>query len=106
MVFGSHQFRDRDIIDIAAGARRARLDGAIARLEQDEFLDRILPLDRNAAHEFGRIVARRHRMGRPMVDALIAAIAMSCRATLATRDISDFDEIGLALVNPFVPSVA
>ena len=36
-----------------------------------------------------------------VMDALIAAIVKSNYATLATRNMSDFREIGLALVNPF-----
>ena len=37
------------------------------------------------------------------MDALIAAIAMTHGATIATRDVHDFDELGIELINPFDP---
>lgn len=85
------------------GARRDALEKWVQELEDVGFLDRILPLDRNAAHEFGRIVAMRTRAGWPIppMDALIASIALSNGAALATRDTSDFAGLGLNLINPF-----
>jgi len=64
-----------------------------------------LNVDRDAAHQYGRILAHRNRIGRPMMtmDALIAAVAVSHGAVLATRDIADFGEIDLDLVDPFAP---
>ena len=35
------------------------------------------------------------------IDALIAAICLVHGATLATRNVRDFDGLGLKLVNPF-----
>jgi predicted nucleic acid-binding protein len=86
-------------------ARRKALAGAIERLEQEVFADRILDLDRAAAREFGRIVAKRGRMGRPIqtMDALIAAIAASHHAAIATRDLADFAHLDLDLLDPFRP---
>jgi predicted nucleic acid-binding protein len=42
-------------------------------------------------------------MGRPIdeMDALIAAIALTHGATLATRNIPDFEHCGIPLVNPW-----
>jgi toxin FitB len=88
---------------LPAGARRARLDELITHIEEVVFVDRILPVDRRTAHEFGRIVARRKLAGRPLMtmDAFIAAIAISNRAVVATRDTHDFEGVGLELVDPF-----
>jgi toxin FitB len=85
---------------------RTRLDQLIEQIEQREFADRILPVDRGAAHEFGRLVARRNRLGRPIttMDVLIASVALSQRAALATRDTNDFTDLGLDVINPFEPS--
>src|SRR5438128_887779 len=82
---------------LPAGDRRNRLQEWVRKMEHEVFVDRILLLDRGAAHEFGKIVASRDRMGRPIgtMDALIAAVALTHRATLATRDISDFAELGV-----------
>lgn len=90
-----------------AGARRNRLEELIRHIEEDVFPDRILPVDRIAAHEFGRILARRNRIGRPIstMDAMIGAVALSHGAAVATRDVSDFEGVGLELIDPFTPGV-
>jgi toxin FitB len=38
------------------------------------------------------------------MNGLIAAVAVVHGATLATRDTSDFENLGIDLVNPFVPA--
>ena len=85
------------------GSRKERLFARIEQLENIAFQDRILPFDVAAAASFGRIGARRERAGRPIdpFDAMIAAIALSCGFTLATRDVDGFSGIDLAVVNPF-----
>jgi toxin FitB len=91
---------------LAAGARRTALEGLLLNVEAELFDNRILPFDRASAYEFGRILVRRNNMGRPMatMDALIAAIAMSHRMALATRDVLDFAGLELDLINPFEPA--
>jgi len=88
---------------LPSGRRRDRLEEWLHSLEQDYFVDRILPFDQQAAHEFGRIMSRRETAGRPIktMDALIAAVAVCHAAAIATRDISDFDSLGLELIDPF-----
>lgn len=85
------------------GRRRLFLESWVARLEGEAFRDRILPLDSAAAAELGRLAARREKLGRRMepMDALIAGIAASQGASLATRHTSDFNNLGLDLINPF-----
>lgn len=88
------------------GARKDHLREAIERLQNEIFLDRILPFDVAAAIQYGRVVADRERMGRPIqqMDALIAAIGLSNQATLATRNTQDFTDLELALFDPFALS--
>jgi predicted nucleic acid-binding protein len=90
----------------AIGGRRRRLEELIGQFEQKIFADNFLNVDRESAYAYGRIVAQRERLGRPIsvMDALIAAVAVSHGATLATRDTSDFDHLGIDLVNPFLPT--
>jgi toxin FitB len=87
---------------VEAGPRRTRLEEWMRGLE-DHFQNRILPVDRDAAHEFGRVFARRYRIGRPIatMDALIAAIARCHHAKLATHDVADFDHLDLEIIDPF-----
>lgn len=67
------------------------------------FISRILAFDERAARMFGSIVASRRLRGRPIeiADGQIAAIARVNDATLATRDLADFDGCGVRLVNPW-----
>jgi toxin FitB len=85
-----------------SGPRRDFLERVVSRIE-DRFADQILPFEQGAARIFGHILARRNRMGRPIttMDAQIAAVAVSQHATLATRDIRGFSDLGLDLINPF-----
>ena len=85
------------------GKRRAAIAQAAEATFQEDFADRILPFDGEAAREFARIVAARRKLGRPISqpDAQIAAIARDCRALLATRDTDDFEHCGVKLANPW-----
>ena len=62
------------------------------------FDQRILPIDRHAA----RICARLHIPDqRPYNDALIAATAIRHDLTLVTRNLRDFADLNVPLLNPF-----
>jgi len=62
------------------------------------FSGRILPLDEAAAVQ----AAKWHVPNpRPINDAYIAAIAFTRRMTLVTRNIKDFEGMGVGLVNPW-----
>lgn len=67
------------------------------------FAGQVLSFDAKAAHAFSLISSTRRRQGRPMseFDAQIAAIARTHNAVLATRDVANFEECGLKLVNPW-----
>lgn len=62
-----------------------------------------LPMTSEAANEYADIVAVRRRTGRPIgaMDALIAAICRAADAQLATREVTDFDGLGLNITNPW-----
>jgi predicted nucleic acid-binding protein len=71
---------------------------------KDDFAGRVLPFDMDAARSFSSLAANRPRRGRPMAefDAQIAAIALVHGATLATRNVGDFKDCGVRVVNPWV----
>jgi toxin FitB len=85
------------------GKRRAAIAQAAEATFREDFADRILPFDGEAAREFARIIAARRKLGRPISqpDAQIAAIARNCGAVLATRNTGDFEHCGVKLVNPW-----
>jgi predicted nucleic acid-binding protein len=62
------------------------------------FAERILPVDRAVADEWGRMSAKR-----PVstVDALLAATAKVHGMTLATRNTSHVTDLGANVLNPF-----
>src|SRR5580658_3808193 len=68
------------------------------------FSDRILSFDTRAAAHYAEVVIERERSGAPIsgFDAQIASICLSHGATLATRNVKDFDGVGIALTNPWV----
>jgi len=98
------------VMELAYGAERflrktgsARFSRVLERLLKDEFQSRILDFAHPAPVLAGAMRAQRESAGRPLsvVDAMIAAICMAHDATLATRNVRDFDGLDLAVVNPF-----
>ena len=85
------------------GRRRDQLAEAIEGMLAADFSGRILPFDSAAASVYARIAADRRRSGRPIAqfDAQIAAIASSRSAALATRNMADFVDCGVSLVDPW-----
>jgi predicted nucleic acid-binding protein len=59
--------------------------------------------DRDAAHEFAIVAARRKRAGleADVADCQIAAVARVLGAAVATRNIADFAHTGVDLINPW-----
>lgn len=88
---------------LPASRRRRLLEDAVSGILREDFAGRILPFDSAAAREFADIAATRHRAGRPIgeADGRIAAIARSRGASLATRNVRDFDDCGVSVVDPW-----
>jgi predicted nucleic acid-binding protein len=85
------------------GGRRDSLQAAVIRVLEERFVGRILAFNSAAAREYADIAASRRRIGRPISepDARIAAIARSRGASVATRNVANFAECGLQLINPW-----
>jgi predicted nucleic acid-binding protein len=73
------------------------LDSWLARLGE-AYRDRILPVDRAIAEEWGRMNAPDPL---PVVDGLLAATAKVTALTFATRNVADVEGAGVELVDPF-----
>jgi toxin FitB len=88
---------------LPAGKRKTRLQTALEGLFADEFHGRILPFDVEAVLVYPKIVAGRDAIGRPIsqFDAVIASVCRSRNAAIATRNVSDFEDCGLRIVNPW-----
>ncbi|NLV56727.1 MAG: type II toxin-antitoxin system VapC family toxin [Acidimicrobiales bacterium] len=87
------------------GRRRTRLAETVQTVLDDDFGERVLSFDLVAAAHYADIAAHRSHLGRPIshADAQIAAVCRSHAATLATRNVADFDETGLTIVDPWAP---
>jgi len=85
------------------GKRRTGLLSAVEKMFAAEFDGHILPFDEDAARLFAAIVASRDAAGRPIsqLDAMIAAIARSHRAAVATRNAADFTGCGMQVIDPW-----
>lgn len=67
------------------------------------FGSRLLPVDRETALTWGRLMVEAKRAGRglPVMDGWIAAAAAQHELTLVTRNTGDFAGIALSLLNPW-----
>jgi predicted nucleic acid-binding protein len=85
------------------GARRRKLLLAAEKILAEDFRDRILAFDADAAIEYATLVVEREAAGQPisMADAQIAAVCRVHQCTLATRNLKDFERTGVPTVNPW-----
>lgn len=88
---------------LATGRRRRRLEEAFTRALEEDFENRVAIFDRPAAEAAGRLAAERRKAGRPVEirDVQIAGIATARKASLATRNLKHFEELGLDLIDPW-----
>jgi toxin FitB len=86
------------------GRRKQTLTKLADQMLHEEFSEKCLPFDYQAAGAYAGIVSSRTRQGSPITveDARIAAIALTAEVSLATRNTKEFLGIeGLELVNPW-----
>lgn len=86
-----------------SGKRRNGLRKAFDQFVTEAFEHRILVFDRESAAAYGELMGKRKQKGRPMSvqDGQIIAIAKVHGFAIATRNIKDFKECGIKLINPF-----
>jgi len=84
------------------GKRRSTLIEAFEEL-LDVIDHRVLAFDAPAAQQAGELMASRHKRGRPgdLRDTMIAGIVLAQHATLATRNTKHFEDVSVAVVNPW-----
>jgi predicted nucleic acid-binding protein len=91
------------ILNLPHGRRRAALQTGFDSLLEDLVRGRVLPFDLEAAERAASIFSARRTLGHAVgvLDTQIAGIVMSRNATLATRNVKDFDDLDMPLVNPW-----
>ncbi len=86
-----------------AGRRRNTLVSDIESMLRAAFEGRILPFDSEAAVAYADIASARRAAGRPVqtADGQIAAIARSRGMAVATRNVRDFADMGIDVIDPW-----
>lgn len=85
------------------GRRRADLEEAARAMFADDFQGRVLPFDAEAAAVYAEVFAARRTAGRPAgtIDLMLSAIARVRGASVVTRNVADFEGVGLTIINPW-----
>lgn len=85
------------------GKRQTKLLYLANLMFQEDFNNRILSFNQEAAIAFAKIASERRRKGQPIsqADAQIASICFSHKAILITRNVDDFQHCGINIINPW-----
>ena len=85
------------------GRRRTALADWLANDLPARFAERILPIDRAVAEQWGNLMAqsRRSDVALSVMDGFFAATALANGLTLVTRNVKDFASLDVPLFNPW-----
>ncbi len=85
------------------GKRRNSLHEVATAIFTEDFAGRVLFFDNSAADAYAGIAAKRHQIGHPISQfgAMVAPIAYSRGAQVATRNTKDFKACGVTLIDPW-----
>ena len=91
---------------LATGTNGRNYLAAAEAMFAEDLSGRILGFDTDAPRAFAKIATERRSQGRPIshADAQIAAITQIRKATLATRNVSDFENCRIEVVDPWQTS--
>lgn len=86
------------------GRRKERIGSEVEAMLQEDFQGRILPFDSAAARAYASIAATRRAAGRrvALADSQIAAIAVSRGMAVATRNVRDFEDTEIEVIDPWL----
>jgi predicted nucleic acid-binding protein len=85
------------------GARKEYIRRSFERILEEKLSHRVFDLGTAAAESAARIMGdlRRRGFGIDIRDLLIAGVVAERKASLATRNIKHFAEVGIDLINPW-----
>lgn len=83
--------------------RKSQLNEWLENEVLRRFSGRIVPIDAALMLQWGKLIASLERQGRtlPLMDSLLAAQAIYHQLTLVTRNVKDFSDTGVALIDPW-----
>ncbi len=83
------------------GKRRTRLEAWLEVELQARFSGRILPIDRAVADRWGLLAAQATKRKGTVIDGLLAATALHYNLTVVSRNVSDFANVQVPVLNPW-----
>ena len=94
---------EKGFVTMSDVQRRARLESWLERQLLELFHGQILPVTQAIAKRWGAIDGQRQMAGRPLSvpDGMIAATAFEHDLTVVTRNVKDFEGLGVAILNPW-----
>lgn len=94
----------KGITILPTSKRRTQLEEWLEGTLRPWFGDRILPVNETVAERWGVLSGQCKVKGRPLkvADGLIAATALTNDLALVTRNVSDFEGLGVTIVNPWI----
>jgi len=93
----------KGVAGLPQGKRRTRLESWLESELQARFSGRVLSIDKAVADRWGLLAAAARRAGRPLsaIDGLLAATALHHGLTIVSRNISDFANTQVPVLNPW-----
>lgn len=94
----------KGISKMITSKKRQQLEEWFATEFLPYFKSRILPIDENVATAWGDLLAASENSGKPLptIDSLIGATASAHNLTLVTRNVKDFSQLNLEIINPWI----
>ena len=88
---------------LPAGVRKRNMATELTLLLEQDFANHVLPFDLLSAHHYAELLSSRQAIGKPIaaLDAQIAAVCIQHGATLVTRNSKHFQDLGLAVIDPW-----
>lgn len=95
----------RGLAALPQGTRRTRLETWLEIDLKTRFHGRLLSVDAGIADRWGLLVADARRRGKPLpvIDGLLASTALHYNLTIVSRNIKDFANARVAVLNPWEP---
>jgi predicted nucleic acid-binding protein len=93
----------KGVAGLSPGKRRMHLETWLEVELRARFSGRILPIDSAIADRWGFLAAEAKRKGKALstVDGLLAATALHHNLTIVSRNVSDFADTHVPLLNPW-----
>ena len=95
----------KGISQLPPGRKRTSLQSWLDGDLRDRFQERVVEVSEDVALHWGRIAGEAQRQGTPapVIDALIAATALTLDATVVTRDDTNISRAGARTFSPWNP---